>query len=63
MGSRACSLKLECAYFAERLEILSLSRNLIKKIEGLDFVANTLRQLWLSYNSIDKLVRCATSTG
>ncbi|KAJ4454687.1 putative Dynein light chain 1; axonemal [Paratrimastix pyriformis] len=39
----------------ERLEILSLGRNLIKKIEGLEFVASTLKQLWLSYNNIDKL--------
>ncbi|KAH7829686.1 dynein light chain [Monocercomonoides exilis] len=39
----------------EKLELLSLGRNLIKKIEGLEPVANTLRSLWISYNSIDKV--------
>ncbi|KAA6363007.1 MAG: putative Dynein light chain 1, axonemal, partial [Streblomastix strix] len=39
----------------ERLELLSLGRNLIKKIEGLEPVAGTLRTLWLSYNSIDRV--------
>jgi len=37
------------------LEVLSLGRNCIKKLEGLDDVANTLTQLWVSYNLIDKL--------
>ena len=37
------------------LEILSLGRNNIKKIEGLDGVADTLRELWISFNSIEKL--------
>lgn len=37
------------------LEILSLSRNNIKKIQGLEEVGQTLRQLWLSYNLIEKL--------
>jgi dynein light chain 1 len=40
----------------ESLQILSLGRNLIKKIEGLEPVADTLEELWLSYNQIDKLV-------
>ena len=35
-----------------RLEILSLARNLISRIEGLEPVAGTLQQLWLSYNNI-----------
>lgn len=39
----------------DSLEILSLGRNNIKKIEGLDGVADTLRELWISYNSIEKL--------
>ncbi|EAR97252.1 dynein light chain 1, axonemal protein (macronuclear) [Tetrahymena thermophila SB210] len=37
------------------LEILSLSRNVIKKISGLEDIGGTLRQLWLSYNFIEKL--------
>ena len=41
----------------ENLKILSLGRNLIKKIENLDSVADTLEELWMSYNSIEKLVR------
>ncbi len=35
-----------------RLEILSLARNNISRIEGLEPVADTLQQLWLSYNQI-----------
>ena len=38
-----------------RLEILSLGRNKIKKITGLTFVADTLKQLWISYNEITSL--------
>ena len=34
---------------------LSLARNNIKKIQGLEEVAGTLKELWLSYNLIDKL--------
>lgn len=37
------------------LEILSLSRNMIKKISGLEEVGQTLKELWLSYNYIEKL--------
>ncbi|KAG8467371.1 hypothetical protein KFE25_000687 [Diacronema lutheri] len=36
----------------ESLEILSLARNQLKKIENLDSVAGTLKQLWISYNNI-----------
>ena len=39
----------------DNLQILSLGRNQIKKIEGLDGVADTLEELWMSYNLIDKL--------
>lgn len=39
------------------LRILSLGRNLIKKIENLDAVADTLEELWISYNQIQSLVR------
>ncbi|KAI8817936.1 uncharacterized protein EV422DRAFT_21971 [Fimicolochytrium jonesii] len=37
------------------LKILSLGRNNIKKIEGLDAVADTLEELWISYNQIERL--------
>ena len=37
------------------LEILSLGRNNIKKITGLEEVGATLRELWISYNFIDRL--------
>ena len=38
-----------------RLEILSLARNNLSRVEGLEPVAGTLQQLWLSYNNISKL--------
>ena len=34
---------------------MSLARNNISRIEGLEPVAGTLQQLWLSYNNISKL--------
>jgi dynein light chain 1 len=37
------------------LRILSLGRNNIKKLENLDPVANTLEELWISYNNIERL--------
>lgn len=37
------------------LEILSLGRNAIKKITGLDEVGATLKELWISYNAIERL--------
>ncbi|KAJ3045946.1 Dynein light chain 1, axonemal [Rhizophlyctis rosea] len=37
------------------LRILSLGRNYIKKIEGLEAVADTLEELWVSYNQIERL--------
>eukprot|EP00798_Chlamydomonas_sp_ICE-L_P024110 gene24110-9685_t len=39
----------------ENLKILSLGRNQIKKIENLDAVADTLEELWISYNIIPNL--------
>jgi hypothetical protein len=36
--------------------VLSLGRNCIKKLEGLEPVAPTLKQLWVSYNVIERLV-------
>jgi dynein light chain 1 len=39
----------------KNLQVLSLGRNMIKKIAGLEEVGGTLEQLWLSYNSISSL--------
>lgn len=39
----------------EKLRILSLGRNNIKKIEKLDEIAGSLEQLWISYNNISTL--------
>mmetsp|Transcript_6981 Transcript_6981/g.17377 ORF Transcript_6981/g.17377 Transcript_6981/m.17377 type:complete len:197 (-) Transcript_6981:125-715(-) len=39
----------------DSLMILSLGKNLIKKIENLDGVADTLEELWISYNLVEKL--------
>jgi hypothetical protein len=44
----------------ESLQILSLGRNAIKKIENLDAVAETLEELWISYNQITGLVSVCT---
>ena len=38
-----------------QLKILSLGRNMIKKIERLEDVASTLEELWISYNQIATL--------
>ena len=40
----------------ENLRVLSLGRNVIKKIENLDAVAETLEELWISYNVLQSLV-------
>lgn len=37
------------------LKVLSLGRNYIKTIAGLEAVADTLQELWLSYNLVEKL--------
>eukprot|EP00466_Bigelowiella_natans_P019919 jgi/Bigna1/52413/estExt_Genewise1Plus.C_80015 len=37
------------------LKTLSLSRNVIKALKNLDPLADTLEQLWLSYNLLEKL--------
>lgn len=39
----------------DELKILSLGRNQIKKIENLDGVADTLDELWVSYNFVEGL--------
>ena len=38
------------------LQVLSLGRNCLKKLENLEAVAGTLQQLWISYNQVDRLV-------
>ena len=37
------------------LKILSLGRNLVKSLAGIEAVADTLEELWISYNRIEKL--------
>ncbi|XP_013865365.1 dynein light chain 1, axonemal [Austrofundulus limnaeus] len=39
----------------KNLKILSLGRNNIKTLAGLEAVGDTLEELWISYNSIDDL--------
>lgn len=39
----------------DSLEILSIGRNGLSKLQNLDSVQTTLTQLWCSYNNIDKL--------
>ena len=51
MSSNAIG-KIEGLAGMDSLQILSLGRNAIKKIEGLNEVADTLEQLWISYNQI-----------
>eukprot|EP00920_Eleutheroschizon_duboscqi_P014176 GHVT01033052.1.p1 GENE.GHVT01033052.1~~GHVT01033052.1.p1 ORF type:complete len:190 (-),score=16.19 GHVT01033052.1:708-1277(-) len=47
----------------KNLKILSLGRNQIKRIAGLEEVGSTLEQLWLSYNQIEKLDGLQPCTG
>ena len=42
-------------FIAENLKILSLGRNNIKSLTGLEAVGDTLEELWISYNFIEKL--------
>merc|ERR1719263_599707 len=51
MSSNAIG-KIEGLAGMDSLTILSLGRNALKKIEGLNEVADTLEQLWISYNQI-----------
>lgn len=37
------------------LKILALGRNNIKNLKGLDVLADTLEELWISYNAIEKI--------
>ncbi|KAJ8614487.1 hypothetical protein CTAYLR_000741 [Chrysophaeum taylorii] len=46
----------------KNLKILSLGRNVIKKIEKLDDLADNLQELWISYNQISSLDGLASLT-
>ena len=39
----------------KNLKILSLGRNIIKSLQGIEGAAETLEQLWISYNQLDRL--------
>lgn len=39
----------------KNLQILSLARNQIRRLQGLDEIGTTLKELWLSYNIIERL--------
>lgn len=43
-------------YGLSKLQILSLGRNLLRSLAGVEVVAGSLEELWVSYNSLDKLV-------
>mmetsp|Transcript_41896 Transcript_41896/g.64120 ORF Transcript_41896/g.64120 Transcript_41896/m.64120 type:complete len:125 (+) Transcript_41896:115-489(+) len=38
-----------------QLKILSIGRNNIKRLQGLEEIGSTLEELWVSYNNIEKL--------
>ena len=39
----------------DHLEILSAGRNCLKRLDGVEPVAPTLKELWVSYNALEKL--------
>ena len=39
----------------KQLKILSLGRNNIRRFQGLEDIGQTLEELWISYNQIEKL--------
>jgi dynein light chain 1, axonemal len=46
----------------DKLEILSVGRNFLKRLDGLEAISNTLQELWVSYNALEKLAgveRCS----
>ncbi|EPZ32961.1 outer arm dynein light chain 1 [Rozella allomycis CSF55] len=47
--------KVFLGFISANLKILSLGRNNIKKLEGLDAVADTLEELWISYNQLERV--------
>lgn len=46
---------IACTKGLDSITTLSLSRNMITKIENMNDIADTLEQLWLSYNQVEKL--------
>ncbi|XP_037548723.1 dynein axonemal light chain 1 [Nematolebias whitei] len=53
--STNCIEKISNLNGFKNLRILSLSRNNIKTLAGLEAVGHTLDELWISYNLIEKL--------
>jgi dynein light chain 1 len=55
--------RLSCSLAGlDKLEILSVGRNCLKRLDGLEAVCNTLQELWVSYNALEKLAgieRCS----
>jgi len=47
--------KIENVGSLKTIKILSLGRNQIKALTGLEGLSNCLEQLWISYNNIDKM--------
>lgn len=47
--------KLTGLHRLPKLEILSVGRNCIKKLDGIECLADTLTELWISYNQLEKL--------
>lgn len=39
----------------KNLRVFSIGRNVLKSLQGIEAAAETLEQLWISYNQIDKL--------
>jgi len=54
MSSNAIA-KIEGLAGCDSLQIISLGRNNLKKIEGLNDLSDTLEQIWISYNQIASL--------
>lgn len=51
----------EIGFLPPRIELLSIGRNMLKKLDKIDRAAATLQQLWMSYNdvkTIGPLVQC-----
>ena len=38
-----------------RIKVLSLGRNNIKRLQGLEDIGNSLEELWINYNNVEKL--------
>ena len=53
--STNCIEKMVMISGLKKLKVLSLGRNQIKKIYGLEEVGENLEELWISYNLIEKL--------